>query len=50
MHLIYKVLAEASNKLKEISGSNSIREARILLEFVLIKQENLLITNHNIST
>jgi len=28
MHLIYKVLAEASNELKEISGSNSIREAR----------------------
>jgi release factor glutamine methyltransferase len=49
MHLIYKVLAEASNKLKEISGSNSIREARILLEFVLKNQEKFLNTNHNIS-
>ena len=49
MHLIYKVLAEASNELKEISGSNSIREARILLEFVLKNQEKFLNTNHNIS-
>lgn len=49
MHLIYKVLAEASNELKEISGSNSIREARILLEFVLKNQEEFLNTNHNIS-
>ena len=49
MHLIYKVLAEASNELKEISGSNSIREARILLEFVLKNQEKFLKTNHNIS-
>ncbi len=49
MHLIYKVLAEASNELKEISGSNSIREARILLEFVLKNQEKSLNTNHNIS-
>ncbi|MDA9301730.1 peptide chain release factor N(5)-glutamine methyltransferase [Amylibacter sp.] len=49
MHLIYKVLAEASNELKKISGSNSIREARILLEFVLKNQEKFLNTNHNIS-
>ena len=49
MHLIYKVLAEASNELTEISGSNSIREARILLEFVLKNQEKFLNTNHNIS-
>lgn len=49
MHLIYKVLAEASNELKEISGRNSIREARILLEFVLKNQEKFLNTNHNIS-
>ena len=49
MHYIYKVLAEASNELKEISGSNSIREARILLEFVLKNQEKFLNTNHNIS-
>ena len=49
MHLIYKVLAEASNELKEISGSNPIREARILLEFVLKNQEKFLNTNHNIS-
>lgn len=49
MHLIYKVLDEASNELKEISGSNSIREARILLEFVLKNQEKFLNTNHNIS-
>ena len=49
MHLIYKVLAEASNELKEISGSNPIREARILLEFVLKNQEKFLNANHNIS-
>jgi release factor glutamine methyltransferase len=49
MHLIYKVLAEASNELKDILGSNSIREARILLEFVLKNQEKFLNTNHNIS-
>ena len=49
MHLIYKVLAEASNELKEISGSNSIREASILLEFVLKNQEKFLNTNYNIS-
>ena len=46
---IATVLKESSHKLEEVSGNNSKREAKILLEFSIKSQGKLFQLDHEIS-